>query len=170
MNKDTHTQLERSEDHSSACERVREGLPNLWDGRLDPIDAARDHGHLEACADCRSEWEQLQELLGAIAEVSVPEAELDFASEGLAAKLSAVNLETRPSSRQRFGVSVLLPLAACVLALIAIRALSDEEASVATSLPNSLHELGSWGSSIADWGEAVNDFLPAIDITEGRQG
>jgi len=169
MNKDNHTQPKQSDGHSSACERVRERLPNLWDGRLAPIDAARDQGHLEACSGCRSEWDQLQELLGAIAEVGVTEAELDFASEGLAARLDAVSVGARPSSRQRFGVSTLLPLAACVLALLAIRALSDDETSVVKSLPNSLHELGSWGSSIADWGEAVNDFLPAINIIDGKQ-
>ena len=170
MNKDRHTQLEQSDDHSSACDRVRERLAELWDGRLAPVDTARDQGHLEACAECRSEWEQLNELLGAVAEISAPEAELDFASVGLAAKLDVVSLGDRSSSWKRFGISTLLPLAACALALIAIRALSDDQDAIPTPLSNSLHELGSWGSSIADWGEAVNDFLPTIDIAEVRQG
>ncbi|HVS19492.1 MAG TPA: hypothetical protein VMT18_12880, partial [Planctomycetota bacterium] len=44
--------------HRRACARVRGRLDELLDGCLGPLEAARDAGHLEACAGCSAEREQ----------------------------------------------------------------------------------------------------------------
>jgi len=59
------------------CARVRDRMPHLVDGTLPALQAARDEGHLEACAGCRGELESLELVLSSIREAyRVPAAEL----------------------------------------------------------------------------------------------
>jgi len=154
----------------SGCERVRGRLMELWDGALPALEEARDHGHLEACASCFAEWCELEQVLASVVDSRALESELAFASEGLTARLESAHADHAPSPGQRSRISALLPLAACALALVAIRALSSDSTASPSPLSNSLHELGSLGASIAVWGEAVNDLLPVLELTEAKEG
>jgi len=48
------------------CARVRARLPELLDDALLPLEAARDRGHLEACAGCAAEEARELRLLAGV--------------------------------------------------------------------------------------------------------
>lgn len=55
------------------CRTIQEKLPDLHDGLLSATDAAALRAHLETCADCRRESEQLAAVLAAITTSPAPE-------------------------------------------------------------------------------------------------
>ncbi len=155
-----------SREPSSSCERVRHRLTELLDGGLAPIEEARDSGHLEACASCRAESDELELMLETLVPATTVESELDFAMAGLNDRLALIPAPTAVSGWQRLKVSTLLPLAAAALALIAIRTLSQDDASPANSLPSSW---SGFGASVSEWGQAFEELMPTIDLTDEKE-
>ena len=73
----------------SACARVRARLPELLDDTLVPLAAARDRGHLEACAACAREEARHTRLLASVRTLARSEAhELDALHAAILARLT----------------------------------------------------------------------------------
>ena len=155
-----------SREPSTSCERVRHRLTELQDGGLSPIEEARDYGHLEACASCRAECDELELLLETLVPATTVESEFDFAMAGLNERLARVPAPIAVSGWQRLKVSTVLPLAAAALALIAIRTISQDDASPLNSLPSSW---SGFGASVSEWGQAFEDLMPTIDLTDQKE-
>ena len=82
---------------SIPCERVQGRLEELLDGGLDPLAAARDEGHLEACAACARELRAWTALLDAARAAGRPDPEeLAFALAGLDERLAVAGRPRRP--------------------------------------------------------------------------
>jgi len=78
------------------CVRVRARLVELLDGTLVPLEAARDRGHLEACAGCAAEEASEQRLLvGVRALASLEPAELARVHAAVLAALPPRRAPTR---------------------------------------------------------------------------
>lgn len=108
-----------------ACARVRERLDVLLDGGLGAVEAARDRGHMEACEPCaaacagRERWgESLQAALAPGAEA------LDFAREGLAARLGQAPAPRRGGLTLLRGRAVRRAAAAALVAASALACLA----------------------------------------------
>jgi anti-sigma factor RsiW len=105
----------------AGCARVRARLEELLDGGLDPLAAARDEGHLEACAACAAERAAWLRLWAAAREAARPDpAELDFALRDLPARLAERPVPRRPP-RRRVELLPLATAAAARCALLALR-------------------------------------------------
>jgi anti-sigma factor RsiW len=74
-----------------ACARVREQLDELLERDLTPLEAARDRGHLEACAACAAERDRREGERALLSAALAPDgAVLAQARQGLEARLSQV--------------------------------------------------------------------------------
>jgi len=124
-----------SETPRAACERVQARLCVLLDGELAPLEAARDEGHLEACASCAAERAAWERTLGSARAVEAARAD-----DGLAAALLGLDERlARVPVRRTEGVPdpgpvpsataprpralLLWPLAAAAAAVVALVAL-----------------------------------------------
>ena len=149
----------------TGCDRVRGRLERLVDGDLAPLDAARDHGHLEACGACAREFEALRKLLGSIRALhAVPAEELRFAGEGLAERLGGV-APGRPRFRLLRG-RVARAAATAAAGFLALFALQLCGAGL-----DDLGTMPGWTSRLLDhthlempvWSEVLSDFLQGGD-------
>lgn len=113
---------------SSACQRVRGRLDELLDGSLPPLEAARDEGHLEVCAECAAEREHRAALFAELREVIGSSPDGAWRNAGLAARLAAAEPPSMPWHERLLGPvgdrsgGPVLAAAAAVLALVAIGA------------------------------------------------
>ena len=106
---------------SAPCQRVQGRLEELLDGGLDPLAAARDEGHLEACAACARELRAWTALLDAARAAGRPDpAELSYALAGLDATLASAGGPRREPAGRRLE---LVPLATAAAALCGLLAL-----------------------------------------------
>ncbi|MCZ6598784.1 MAG: zf-HC2 domain-containing protein [Planctomycetota bacterium] len=113
-----------STDLEVACERVQTRLEQYIDGGLDPVEEARDRGHLEACASCRRERDRWLELHAAVREsTAASEDEIDFATRGLDERLMDVAAGARRSRFRRIAENVLTPVATVAAAVVGMLAL-----------------------------------------------
>jgi len=112
-------------DFPPACRRVHERLDELLDGGLDPLDSARDAGHLEACARCAAERERLLAALTSWRARLLPSgSELARATEGLAARLArASEASPRRAAPARTAGWAARPARAAAIAASALLAL-----------------------------------------------
>ncbi len=97
-------QMDRSGTGSgAACARVRGRAIELLDGGLPELEAARDEGHLEACAACRAELDRWEALLEAGRLAGPASAEdLERARAGLDERLA----RTRPSALRALAAAI----------------------------------------------------------------
>jgi predicted anti-sigma-YlaC factor YlaD len=105
-----------------ACARVEGRLAALFDGALAPLDEARDHGHLEACAACCRAYASHAELVAALRAVGAREeralaAEAAELSRVVRARLAVLAPDRAPRLRIRGRVLGLAAAAAAVLGL-----------------------------------------------------
>lgn len=142
---------------STGCERVRARLIALVEGELAALDEARDRGHLEACAACARECEELARLRRGIRALArVPEHELARVHTAVLAHLRAREPARRPkparplkqAQRARF---VLAAAAALVLALLWTRS-GLPSAPHADDLPRLEH----WLERLPAWPELLH--------------
>jgi anti-sigma factor RsiW len=63
---------DRMENGGEGCARVRGRLERLLDGGLEPLEAALDRGHLEACPGCRAAAHSWRDLLEALRRAASP--------------------------------------------------------------------------------------------------
>lgn len=104
-----------------SCARVRGRLIELLELDLDALAAARDEGHLEACAACRAERDQLASVFRVARALDQPSArELERARAGLSAYLSRAANKPRPHPLVRRLLPASAAAAAAVLALAAL--------------------------------------------------
>lgn len=76
-------------DRPPACARVRSRLDELLDRDLPPLEAARDEGHLEACARCAAERRERElELRAWRSALDAPEPSFARALDGLETRLA----------------------------------------------------------------------------------
>jgi hypothetical protein len=102
--------------NSEHCARVRARLDELQDGALAPLEAARDHGHLEACADCAREARARADWLAHVqAELAPPRASQRDADARVAQALAATALPRRRAATRRVATAALLAAAALAL-------------------------------------------------------
>ena len=110
-------------DPNAACARVRGRLDELDDGALTALEAARDEGHLEACAACAAERERRRaEAERWLAALSPAPQAFERATAGLAARLATARAP-RPVATPRVWNAALRAAtlaAACVLALVGL--------------------------------------------------
>jgi hypothetical protein len=105
----------------ASCARVRERLAELLDDDLDPLAAARDAGHLEACAACCAERDELARLLRLASELEEPPAaELALARVQLSRQLS---LAAAPRRAHPLALRLVQASAAAAAAVLALAAL-----------------------------------------------
>jgi hypothetical protein len=155
---------DREELERASCARVRGRLERALDGGLAPLEAARDAGHLEVCAECARERDTWQLLFGRVrAELragDAPAAELTWAAEGLAARVAAAR-GPRARGRRRTAAAWLGAAAALLGLLAAGRAGLFAEELEAFSRAGELRA-PAWLSDLA---------LPAaVPGLEGRSG
>ncbi len=111
-------------DVRETCSRVQARLERLLDGELSRVEAARDEGHLEACAACRAEREREEHLLALLRE---PAEDLTFALEGLDSRLDQARAPRRAFVLLRgLGVQAALTAAAGLLALFLLEGVVGE--------------------------------------------
>lgn len=104
----------------AGCARVQGRMEELLDGGLDPLAAARDEGHLEACGGCARERAAWLSLLDAARAAGRPDpAELASALKGLEARLASAGRPRKPRARRLQLVS-LATAAAALCALLAL--------------------------------------------------
>lgn len=147
----------------AACARVAGRLTQLVDGALAPLDAARDGGHLEACASCRQTLARHTELLSSLRRLSLRASERDVV-EDIARVAAAVRarLDRSPPSpragawaswparatrRRMIGFAV---AAAAVLLLATL----ESWASLPSLDPARLARLD-WPAELPSWSEVV---------------
>lgn len=118
------------------CARVQARLAELVDGALAPLDAARDRGHLEACASCRRALARHEHLLVSIraaaragTEHDVMQQDVEFVAAAVRARLGELApmpeyASTRPRSPRRWALG-LAAAAAAVLLLALIESRPD---------------------------------------------
>lgn len=124
----TTTTTTGAPERGPACARVQGRLERLLDGGLDPVETARDRGHLEACAGCRAEEERWAGFLGLVAEAVAPARtgpladELARVARELEARL-AVRIEAEERERRRLQRTTLVAAAAALLVLVGLQSL-----------------------------------------------
>lgn len=108
-------------DHEPAsCARVRGRLIELVDQDLDPLTAARDEGHLEACLPCRAERDELARVFQLARALDRPAPrELELARAALAERW-APPATRRPHPLAQRLLQAGAAAAAAVLALAAL--------------------------------------------------
>ncbi len=115
----------KSPDAAPGCARVCQRLIELLDGGLPAGEAARDEGHLEACAACEVERARLEAWLSGLRAAVLPSpSELLSASAGLEARLARVPAPQPALSLRRGGSMPLAASAAVCLAASALLALA----------------------------------------------
>lgn len=116
-----------TDDLPVACARVRARLLELALGELDPVESARDEGHLEACGACRRVRDtEIPWWEAARTAHSVDEATWRAALEGLDERLAA----TRIRSDTTWWVRGAVALAASVATLWLLPRLLPDAAQV----------------------------------------
>lgn len=103
---------------SPACARVRARLEERFDGALAPLEAARDEGHLEACADCAAQARALARWLADVRAVLAPAQEVQRDADARVAAALAGEATLTPRRPSRRSAAALLTAAA--LALLAL--------------------------------------------------
>jgi anti-sigma factor RsiW len=110
-------------DPDAACARVRGRLDELDDGALAALEAARDEGHLEACAACAAERERRRaEAERWRAALSPAPQAWEHATAGLAARLATARSPSLPRAPRAWKAALRAAslAAACVLALVGL--------------------------------------------------
>jgi hypothetical protein len=98
----------------AGCERVRARLAALVDG-LAPLEAARDRGHLEACAPCRAELADEERLLVLVRRAAGADLAGD-AERVIAAVLDELGPSRMPRvARARTAAAALIAVAAGIV-------------------------------------------------------
>lgn len=111
-----------------ACERVRARLELLVDGALPPLEAARDAGHLEACAGCAAERAAAEHTRAALGRALGAPVDAAWRDAGLAARLAAADAPREAWSARLLGPpgdrsgAPVLAAAAAVLVLLGLGA------------------------------------------------
>ena len=118
------------ENCAGACTRVRGRLEVLLDGGLTAVEAARDEGHLEACEACAAARDDWRAVLGDLREGLAGAPDLDFALDGLDARLAAARSPKRARPGRDTLLAGLVAAAAAVLVLVALRGLGLDEAGL----------------------------------------
>jgi predicted anti-sigma-YlaC factor YlaD len=132
----------------ASCARVRERLDLALDGGLAPLEAARDAGHLEACASCaalartRAQW--LADVRAALAPAAAQQRAAD------ARALAALRGEARPALTPARRPAVAALLAAAALALLAAW----------PALPGGSLLLRTWADGASAAGRSAESFPP----------
>jgi anti-sigma factor RsiW len=128
---------------------VRARLPRALDGALDPLAAALDRGHLEACPGCRAERERWLGLLDDVRRASrAPATEADRVIAAVLAQTAG----GRPrESRPRTG---LVAAAAALLLVLGGLAggLAPSSPGPARGVTAALADLPGWSSFTDGWG------------------
>ena len=109
--------MSRPQDPNPACQRVQDRLERLMDGGLEPLEAARDEGHLEACAACAAERESWEGFLGLLRRADAPSGtaagEFRVAERGLVERIDE-RLQGEARAR-RVGLQMSFAAAAAAL-------------------------------------------------------
>jgi anti-sigma factor RsiW len=93
----------------------------LVDGGLAPLEAARDRGHLEACAPCRAELESEERLLVLVRRTAAPDLDAD-AERVVSAVLDELGARRVPRvARARAAAAALSAVAAGILLALVLR-------------------------------------------------
>ncbi len=150
----------------AACRRVEARLAGLVDGALAPLDAARDRGHLEACAPCRRALAHHEHLLVSIraaaragTEHDVVQQDVEFVAVAVRARLGELAptpeyAPTRPRSPRRWAVG-LAAAAAAVLLLALLESRADFSLAAHPGqrvLAQARTQLPSWSSVVRGLG------------------
>jgi len=104
------------------CTLIQRRLPDYPDGELSPFWQRRVAAHLQGCADCRREWEELREVVDLYLAHPLPEPEPAFWEEfqrELHLKLAQVNQPEVPA-RRGFRLPRYLAGAAALAGVVAI--------------------------------------------------
>jgi anti-sigma factor RsiW len=80
-------------------QHVSHRLEEYYDGELSPARCGLVEAHLEVCAACRAELEELRQVSALLQEVPVPDA---FSSPQLFGAQVALRLERREAARSRY--------------------------------------------------------------------
>jgi len=88
------------------CLRARALLSDYVDGRMPLADAQDLRGHLDSCAGCRRQWQELMALKHLLAAARAPQAPVDFWDRA-ARQVRVRSLETarRAETRGRWGLT-----------------------------------------------------------------
>jgi anti-sigma factor RsiW len=129
----------------ASCARVEARLAALVDGGLAPLDAARDRGHLEACAPCRDALARHERLLCALRVALRGDAEAD-AERVVRAVRARIGPPPRVRGASRRAAALLAAAAALLaLALLGRRAeLPLAPLARVAALERALERLPSW--------------------------
>jgi anti-sigma factor RsiW len=128
------------------CGDVRELIPDLVAGRLPAADAARVHGHVKTCADCRAELDLVRLLHATRAEVPA----------GLLDRITRQTARRRPA-RTWWGIS-----AAAIAALaLGIGIVSDDASAPGSDVPAFVREAEEGEIWLSDDGLVAG--APALD-------
>ena len=138
------------------------------------VEAARDEGHLEACATCRNELRRWRELLVLIREASAPSAlelervwaELDRSlPDGLARRREGSG---RPWARLRLlrggAAAALTTAAAAVVALLALQLGGRGFGAQWSSADGDGPVLWSWDFELPHWSEILDGLVPEGEL------
>jgi anti-sigma factor RsiW len=119
-----------------SCSRVRDRLERLLDHALDPLEEARDRGHLEACAACAAEERALVRLLAGVRAASAPlTAELEDALGRVDARLAtepAVACGARRRGLRILRSRALVPVATVAAAVLLLLVLETTGYGIGT--------------------------------------
>jgi anti-sigma factor RsiW len=144
----------------TGCARVRGRLDEYIDGGLDELSAARDGGHLEACAACALERERRILWLGKLQAALEPAlAAQRHATAGLGARLAAARppqslgpLSTRSPGVRRAAWAA--AAAACaLLALALFQGWTAEPGEIESWMGASLHVFSGQALPDVSWSD-----------------
>jgi len=125
------------------------------DGGLEPLAAARDEGHLEACGGCAAEREGWEGFLGLLRHAEVPvgaaAGELRAAERGVVERLDE-RLDDEVRARRRALQGSLAAAAAALLCVLGFFALAEST----PGLPRS-DEITRLELQLPPWGELLAD-------------
>lgn len=132
------------------CARVRARLAMALDGGLAPLAVALDHGHLEACAECRRERDGHARLLASIRSASAPPAgELELVTAAVLARLAAARPAAPGSWWGRHAGLVAAAAAGLLLVLLgALGGGTPLQPLDRAALDPLLHRLPSWSDVV----------------------
>lgn len=135
------------------CWQYRDRMVELATGPADPEGRRELEGHLEVCADCRAEWESLQEVVAAVREVPEPAVPAGFWDEldRALARHPAVRRRTAP-----WALGLKVAALAALAALATLQGTPPARVTQSTVVSPAVHALLPHVEDLAQaWGAAL---------------